>query len=83
MPSTDAMRSTNASSTGPERTRGGAANANRSPVVRIVMSPAAHSCTVTSSRFGWPPDVRQAWHVPSVGWPANGSSRTGVKMRTR
>ena len=25
----------------------------------------------------------QAWHVPSVGWPAKGSSRTGVKMRTR
>ena len=25
----------------------------------------------------------QAWQVPSVGWPANGSSRLGVKMRTR
>ena len=25
----------------------------------------------------------QAWQVPSVGWPANGSSPPGVKMRTR
>ena len=24
-----------------------------------------------------------AWHVPSVGWPAKGSSVTGVKIRTR
>jgi hypothetical protein len=25
----------------------------------------------------------QAWQLPSVGWPANGSSPPGVKMRTR
>ena len=25
----------------------------------------------------------QAWQVPSVGWPAKGSSATGVKIRTR
>ena len=25
----------------------------------------------------------QAWQLPSVGWPANGSSRAGVKIRTR
>ena len=24
-----------------------------------------------------------AWQLPSVGWPANGSSVLGVKMRTR
>ena len=42
------------------------------------------SCTITSSRFGAPPpSVSQAWHVPSVGCPAKGSSSTGVKMRTR
>ena len=27
--------------------------------------------------FGEPPFSSQAWQVPSVGWPANGSSATG------
>ena len=35
------------------------------------------------SRRRMPPASSQAWQVPSVGWPANGSSVTGVKMRTR
>ena len=34
-------------------------------------------------RFGRPPRSRHAWQLPSVGWPANGSSPPGVKMRTR
>ena len=34
-------------------------------------------------RAGSPPASSQAWHVPSVGWPANGSSPAGVKIRTR
>ena len=38
---------------------------------------------VPRSFFFTPPAANQPWQVPSVGWPANGSSRTGVKMRTR
>ena len=34
------------------------------------------------SRFGLPPASSQAWQVPRVGWPANGSSVAVVKMRT-
>src|SRR4051812_19788990 len=51
-------------------------------VRRTVTRPAAHSWVIVS---GAPPPWRssQAWHVPSVGWPAKGSSATGVKMRTR
>ena len=30
-----------------------------------------------------PPASSHAWQVPSVGWPANGSSWLGVKIRTR
>ena len=37
---------------------------------------------ITSS-CGSPPASSQAWQVPSVGWPANGSSASGVKIRTR
>ena len=29
-----------------------------------------------------PPASSHAWQVPRVGWPANGSSRLGVKIRT-
>jgi hypothetical protein len=76
------MRSTRGSSTEPERTIGGAANARPSAVRRSGTSPAAHSCTI-SSAVGEPPADSQAWQVPSVGWPANGSSFTGVKIRTR
>ena len=60
--------------TGQVRTCGGAANASRSPSSRTVISPAPHSCTVTPGCFDTPPSERHAQHVPSVGWPANGSS---------
>ena len=33
--------------------------------------------------FGLPPAASQAWQLPSVGCPANGSSPSGVKMRTK
>ena len=32
---------------------------------------------------GVPPDSSQAWALPRVGWPANGSSSPGVKIRSR
>ena len=78
------MRPSSSSSTAPERWSGGAANAKPCSSWRTSISPAAHSCTTRSACLGVPPPtVSQAWQVPSVGWPANGSSRTGVKMRTR
>ena len=76
---TAATWSTTAASTGPFRISGGAANASPSGVRRTGTRPAAHSCTMVSCSR--PPS--HAWQVPSVGWPANGSSATGVKMRTR
>ena len=84
MPRSSARWICTSSSTGPERTRGGAAKKPYpSSRTRIGINPAAHSCTACSASSGVPPASRQACQVPSVGWPANGSSRTGVKMRTR
>jgi hypothetical protein len=83
MPSTAAISSTSESSTGPERISGGSAKARPSLVRRTVTRPAPHSCTIASTSRGSPPASSHAWQVPRVGWPANGSSATGVKMRTR
>ena len=38
---------------------------------------------VVVQECGAPPAASQAWQLPSVGWPAKGSSPPGVKMRTR
>ena len=81
-----ATRSVTGSSTGPLRRSGGAANARpASPAspCRTVTSPASHSCTMAPGSAGRPPASSQAWQVPSVGCPANGSSAVGVKIRTR
>ncbi len=75
-------RSVTSSSTGPLRTRGGAANASPASVRRTVIRPASHSCPMAPGSAGRPPASSQAWQVPSVGCPANGSSRAGVKIRT-
>ena len=40
-----------------------------------MISPAWHSCTMAPGSAGRPPVSSQAWQVPSVGCPANGSSR--------
>ncbi len=80
-PSEAATRAASASSTGPSRSSGGAANARPASVRRIVISPASHSWVNRSAPL--PVSSAQAWQVPSVGWPANGSSATGVKIRTR
>ena len=77
------MCRTSGSSTGPDRTRGGAANSSRPEARRTGIRPAAHSCTIVPAWRGVPPASSQAWQVPRVGWPANGSSADGVKMRTR
>lgn len=78
-----AISAISASSTGPPRSNGGAAKASRPPVWRTGTRPAAHSWTMTPGVAGRPPASSQAWQVPSVGCPANGSSRPGVKIRTR
>ena len=70
------------SSTGPDRSSGGAAKASPAGTWRISTRPAPHSCTNTSGRAGLPPASSHAWQVPRVGWPAKGSSRLGVKIRT-
>jgi hypothetical protein len=77
------MCSTSDSSTGPERSSGGAAKASPSAVRRTGISPAAHSCTTTPAPDPMWPSASQAWQVPRVGCPAKGSSRAGVKIRTR
>ena len=41
------------------------------------------SGALLSGLRGLAPAASQAWHEPSVGCPANGSSPEGVKMRTR
>ena len=82
MPRTEAIRPSSSSSTGPSRSTGGAANARPSAVWRRVTSPARHCCTTVPAWRGAPPASSQAWHVPRVGWPAKGSSATGVKIRT-
>ena len=80
-----ATRSATGSSTGPLRTCGGAANARPAwpGACRTVTSPAWHSCTIAPGLAGRPPASSQAWQVPRVGCPANGSSTVGVKIRTR
>ena len=55
----------------------------RREVRRSGTRPTAHSCTMTSRRAGGPPASSHACAVPSVGWPANGRSRVGVKILTR
>ena len=61
-----------------DRARRGAAAARRRQARRrrggSVTSPAPHSCTIASAPRGAPPCSSQAWQVPSVGCPANGSS---------
>ena len=77
-----ATRSATASSTGPLRTSGGAANARprAGPPHR---DQAGLAFLHDGARVGGrPPASSQAWQVPSVGCPANGSSRAGVKIRT-
>ena len=70
-------------STGPSRRSGGAAKASRAPSRRTRTRPIAHSWTTSPGFFASPPLARKAWALPSVGWPANGNSPLGVKMRTR
>ena len=82
MPRTAAMCAASGSSTGPDRISGGAAKASPAGTRRISTRPAPHSWTNTSGRAGFPPASSHAWQVPSVGWPAKGSSRLGVKIRT-
>lgn len=77
------MRSSIGSSSGPLRRRGGAANARRAPSRRMRTRPTPHCCTTVPASRGTPPAASQAWALPSVGCPANGSSVVGVKMRTR
>ena len=83
MSSARATRSATGSSTGPLRSSGGAAKARPACVCRTVISPAWHSCTIAPGLAGRPPASSQAWQVPRVGCPANGSSPVGVKIRTR
>ena len=64
------------------RLKGGAVNARRALLLLMVTKPTAHSCTTTPACLGAPPALSHASQVPSVGWPANGSSPPGVKMRT-
>ena len=82
-----AARTRRARSATPRPGRRAAAAARRTrarPAVRRTgTSPDAHSWTITSSRRATPPRSSQAWQVPSVGCPANGSSDVGVKIRTR
>ena len=62
----------------PERIRGGAANASRSPTRRAGSGPARPRTPARARpRRGTPPASSQACALPSVGWPANGSSPTG------
>ena len=56
---------------------GGAANASRVPSRRTRTRPTPHCCTTSPAARGRPPAASQAWQLPSVGWPANGSSRAG------
>ncbi len=77
------MCSSSDSSTLPARSNGGAANASPSAVGRMLINPAAHSWMITSAELGDAPVESHAWQVPRVGCPANGSSATGVKIRTR
>ena len=79
---TSAIRRISASSTGPLRNGSGDRNARPSVVRRTVTSPAPHSWTIRSPFRGRPPAASHAWHVPSVGWPANGNSLAVSKMRT-
>ena len=79
-----AMRSRSSSSTGPERSSGRRREGEAvGPEAPDRDEPGrAQAWTMVVSSRGRPPAASQAWHVPSVGWPANGSSPSGVKMRT-
>ena len=57
------------SSTGPERSSGGAANPSRPSVRLIGTRPAAHCWTIRSASRGAWPALSQAWQVPRVGMP--------------
>ena len=84
MPRDAATSSSSGSSTGPERISGGALKASwPCGDLRIGTRPTPHSWMITSCLAGGPPASSQACAEPSVGWPANGSSRSGVKIRTR
>ena len=67
----------------PVRISGGAPKARPPAAWRMVTRPAPHSWTMASAEPGLLLAASQAWQVPSVGCPANGSSWPGVKMRTR
>src|SRR5712692_1955027 len=78
-----------ASSAGAPISAGSCGNANRAlpwPAPRassVQRTGPIPSCS-TNSWPGPPPSRRpSSTAVPTVGWPANGSSRAGVKMRTR
>ena len=64
-------------STGPLRRSGGAAKASRAPSRRMRTRPTPHCCTISLARAAGRRAASQAWQLPSVGWPANGSSRAG------
>jgi hypothetical protein len=78
-----AMRASSVSSTGPVRRNGGAAKARRAALAADVHQTDAALLHHHTRWRDWPPAASQAWQLPSVGWPANGSSPPGVKMRTR
>jgi hypothetical protein len=66
----------------PAAARGGAAKASRCPGGGCAPGPRAllHHHRRAAAL---PPAASQAQQLPSVGWPAKGSSPKGVKMRTR
>ena len=78
-----AIACTSASVIRPRSWSGGAANARRPLAAsrRMGTRPTPHSWTIRSP-LGTPPAASHACAEPSVGWPANGSSRPGQKMRT-
>ena len=83
MPRNSQASSAMGSSTAPLRKSGGAANANRGGLRRIGTKPAPHSCTTRCESRGRFPASSHAAQLPKVGCPANGISRSSVKMRAR
>jgi hypothetical protein len=53
------------------------------PVTISGSLPAIPSCTSSPSRGAARPASSKACAVPTLGWPANGTSRRGLKMRMR
>src|SRR4051794_36053058 len=76
---TDAMKSSG--STGSDNDAGPPVSSAPSSLTTIGNSPAPHSCT-TVPVPNRPIDL-STHAVPMDGWPANGSSTDGVKMRAR